>query len=827
MAVSFKHLLARARAGSARGRQDKSTGTIYTTPVRWRHREGVWIGFNGNAWLYRKLPLAPLLWEDPRTRLGVMGALADLLADLGATAQDIGSGMASLSRNREIHLVAITYERQPVPPPGTPPVLQEFITAALDFLVPHKGFYIGVKLRPSLLSAVADRRSGTSTLKAIQSQLTRALDEDTPDPELTEYRQDLRVVMQIMERQNRTRPLTTEDTAQLESWFNLGRGTDVELFETKDSIYVDDFDRLHFMAVTRFEQSRLEAPFDQWGLEAMVHPSAAHVVSIRGELQPASVTRKQLQGAQRRAIAQREEVAATGDVGGREQEEMLAKAESLEDYVLHAQEATLTKCSIVFAHRTRADEVENFADALEMSYGIHTTPLVHRQLKALAETLPCAIERAHPELQTVNLAMVAHAGLQGFSRLGDDTGVLLGLVDPDYVPCYLDPFGAPARNRAPGMLIAGDPGSGKTYAAQGIALQAALAGIQTIFVNPKGFDSLRPFAELARASGVPTEVVSMSRLEKEGGAFDPFRFCFDAHGNPDPEQAAEVATGHILTVLGNTGVAGQGFTVEQEVRLTAGLRRGALAGARCVGEALRYVDDRKVQELVTELARSESRFGLGIAFAPKEPFSQRHGLTLIEFDRPLPLPEKGVPRSSYTQSQRVSIAAMSLLTRASLNILANASGGVLVVDEAWTFLSSSEGLAALQALGRLGRSQNILPVFATQRVDDLLRSGVDMESYLSRVLIMKLEDPREARAAFELVRLEATEERVKWLLEAAPTPPGPDGPGQPALGLHRDLYGRHSALMIGPFPPAAHAAFTTNPVERERLQQAAGPDERT
>jgi len=311
---------------------------------------------------------------------------------------------------------------------------------------------------------------------------------------------------------------------------------------------------------------------------------------------------------------------------------------------------------------------------------------------------------------------------------------------------------------------------------------------------------LKPFADLVEGT-----VVKMSELEESrSGYFDPFRFA-------DPEMAAEIATNFILQVLGNTGVAGMGFSAEQELRLGSGLKNGARAGARCVADALQYVEDTDVRRMIVEQIASSALFSIGISTTPAPRYQGRKGLTLIEFDRKLDFPEKGKPPSSYTRSERISLAAVRLVTRASMEILVGSGGGVMVVDEAWTFLSSSEGLAALQQIGREGRSLNLLPIFATQRVDDLLRDGIDMEGYMSRVMVMKLTDEREARAALTLCGLEPTQGRINWLRNAGPKN------GRPAMGLHRDLSKRHAAVYIGPVPPSAHVAFTTNPAERKAI----------
>jgi hypothetical protein len=346
-----------------------------------------------------------------------------------------------------------------------------------------------------------------------------------------------------------------------------------------------------------------------------------------------------------------------------------------------------------------------------------------------------------------------------------------------------------------------------TFLCQLIATQAKLAGQQVIFINPKAGDSLATFA---KRPGIDGAVVKLSELEQEGGFFDPFYY---AH----PEMAAELATTFILGVLGGTGVPGAGFNQNQELSLASGLRRGAVGGARCVADALKFVDDEEVIALVLKQAETSSLFSLGIGRVPKEGLYQSTaGLTLIEFDRKLDFPEAGKLTASYSRAERIALAAIRLVIRASLEILMFSEGGVLIVDEAWTFLSHSEGLAALQLIGREGRSRNILPIFATQQVADLVREGIDMESYISRVMVMELRKVEEAEAALTLCGLEPTPERVRWLRQAGPQPGNSERAFRPAMGIHRDLQDRHAAMYVGPVPPGVVEDFTTNPEERRR-----------
>jgi hypothetical protein len=238
-----------------------------------------------------------------------------------------------------------------------------------------------------------------------------------------------------------------------------------------------------------------------------------------------------------------------------------------------------------------------------------------------------------------------------------------------------------------------------------------------------------------------------------------------------------------------------------------------------VAEALEYVDDLDVVRMVYEQAESSALFSLGIGRVPKPSYRGTGGLTLIEFDRKLDFPERNKRSSDYQRSERLALAAVRLVTRASLEILLSSGGGVLILDEAWTFLSHSAGLAAMQQIGREGRSLNILPIFATQRVDDLIKEGVDMESYISRVLVMELREERDAIAALKLCGLEPTPERIRWLRQAGPKAAVGSSAFRPAMGLHRDLQDRHAAIYVGPVPPDVVEAFTTNP-EEKRIRYA-------
>lgn len=805
----FTKLQNLAGLGGSSGRSDAKTMTYWTTPWKWRDNEGTYVSNGGEMWVYRVLDVHPLRWEDTATKLDLGSPLAALLYELADTSKDMGVGLKSLTKSREIHLLALTWEENATLPQDTPEGLEPLLSDLLDAVVPVKAVLVGVKLFQTI-----DTSSGVKGIvESAKRNASKALGEEAVD--FAPYEQDRKRVMEILRRNGASRPPTKDVQRYMESWYNLGRGPDATIVETRSELYIGDFDRLEFAAVMAFDNPELQAPHDTWALTAQTTPSPASVISIRGQLDPSTVSRVRVRRSQRRMLDQIAEEEASGDVERPEHTDTYQLAQRLEQFIVSGREPLISNCSIVMARHVEPNITTTYIDELRNDFGIELKPLEHRQLAALEETLPCGAVRANPFLQDVSVGMLAYAGLQGFSRLGDSTGVFAGWVDPEYPPCLLNPLGAPARERPPSMLVAGEPGSGKTMLMQTLAAQISLAGMRVIFVNPKGFDTLDGLLEIVPEG----ERIGLSEIERQGGFFDPFRFV-----KPTPEGrqvAADIATQHILAVLGSRGTAGLGFTQDQEIALIAGMREAADQGATCVAHALTFVQDEFVRDQVLKQA-TDPLFRLGIAgldgTAP-EPFADSSNLLLIEFDRPLDLPEKGVQPSEYTRTQRLAVAAVRLVTRSAMEILGSSGGGALFVDEAWMFLQSQEGLAALQSLGRLGRSQNILPVFATQRVDDLLKDGIDMQSYLSRVFVLQLSDEKEAAAALKLCQLEPRPDRIGWLRQAGPRRLETGEVVRGAMGVHMDLDGRHAAVLIS-IPEWLRKTLSSNPEESRRRREA-------
>lgn len=770
-----------------------ATGELRTRPWLRRVEPGLYVGSDSSVWMFRQLPLSPLAEEDGRRRLEVGDALLEALGEIGSMSKDWGGGLQMLSQNRTVHYFGVTWERPNTPPVGTPKGLAELQSEMLTRQRRDKAVLLGVKLRSSIARTVT--KKDASWLEKVRAVVPSSRG-DAAEMSLDPFADDARAIDKILKAAKGRVP-DEHASARLESWWNLGRTADSTTLYFPTHFMVPGVGKYQISSARTLPR-QMQAPNGQWLMAAMSGATPATVVSIRAELEPASVTRARLRRTRRKMIAQEQEEAATGDIGREENEDKNALAQAVESYVVSTKEPWLVNASVLMAHELRGEDDETYVDVLK-DYGVEMDPLVDRQLEGLHEMQPTSWLRNAPTAQDVNLSMVADAGLQSFSHLGEDIGLYLGQVDPDGAPAYHEPYGASRRNKGPVWCLFGDPGSGKTFAAQMLAVQAAQAGISVMMVNPKGFDSLSSTVEYLQERGIPARTVSFSQFSEEGGAFDPFKFC------ADPLMAAQILSRHIETFLGPAALPDrQGFILQE------GLANAARLGAKCAMDALEHVADKDLVALIKGAARSNPLIALGFANKPGVSATAGTGLTLIEFDRGLDLPKGN--KVLLEQSERAALAALRLASRAALESLMTAGGGLYIIDEAHHYLASKEGADTLERLGREGRSMGLLPIFITQQPGDLLE--MDMESYMSRVTALKLQDPEQARAALRLCGLEPTEARLAYLAKCGPRQGGDGVPGAPARGIMRDLSGGHAAISVGPVPEELRLAISTNRDDR-------------
>ena len=341
------------------------------------------------------------------------------------------------------------------------------------------------------------------------------------------------------------------------------------------------------------------------------------------------------------------------------------------------------------------------------------------------------------------------------------------------------------------MLLAGTLGSGKTVAAQAIAYAAERRGSSVVDFDPKpdhGFD------RIPQLDG-RVDVLELSGAERYRGALDPLAIGLD-------DLREELASSYYLDLLRDPPPSWEN-QIQRAVREV--VRRGERSSLAVIDQ-LRTVDHDAARDVADALevvadfglARlgfgDGERQGIGAAVAPVTTI-RTPGLTL---------PDPRASRETYTRAERVSVATLSLVAAYALRLVSGdrTRHKVVLLDEAWFLLSSTQGRSLINRLVRLGRAFNATVLLATQRLEDL----GDLSDLVGTYLIFGQESDAEAARALELIGLDPSDRGLVARVRSY----------RQGLCLMRDLDGRVGELQVDLVFDDLLAALDTTPKAAER-----------
>jgi hypothetical protein len=371
----------------------------------------------------------------------------------------------------------------------------------------------------------------------------------------------------------------------------------------------------------------------------------------------------------------------------------------------------------------------------------------------------------------------------GTHDVGSTRGVYLGFA-PRGRPVLYDPTAPSREDRTSAVLFAGALGSGKTIAAQLVAFACERRGSLVVDFDPRPDHGLVRMPELERR----VEVIDLSGAPEHRGKLDPLRI-----GLPDLRE--ELACSYLLELLRDPPSAWEN-QIQRAVRDTvrAGSRRllevverlraSEAPAAREAGDAL---------EVVSDFGLARLGFGSG-----REP-AARAGRPVTTIRTPgLTLPDPAASRETYTRSERISVATLSLVAALCLRLVAGdrSRHKVVLLDEAWFLLSSTQGRSLLSRLVRLGRGYNATVLLATQRLGDV----GDLSDLVGTYFVFGQESDREARRGLELLGCDPEPALIARLRDF-----------RRGRCLMRDLDGRVGEVQVDAAVPGLLEALDTTP----------------
>ena len=352
-------------------------------------------------------------------------------------------------------------------------------------------------------------------------------------------------------------------------------------------------------------------------------------------------------------------------------------------------------------------------------------------------------------------------------------------------PVRFDPAEASATARPTGVLLAGTLGSGKTLAAEAILFAAERRGSLIVDFDPKPDHRLEAVPELAGR----VEVLDLSGDPAHRGKLDPLAIA-------PAELREEIASSYLLDLLRDPPPAWEN-AIDRAVR--DAVRAGERSLLRVVdrlgaadGDAAH--DAAEALDVLSDFGLARLGFSAGAAAEIELPSS------VLTIRTPgLALPDPGASRETYTRVERISVATLSLVAALALRLVSTNRHRhkIVLLDEAWFLLASTQGRLLLNRLVRLGRSMNAAVLLATQRLADL----GDLSDLIGTWFLFGQTSGAEAERGLAMVGLDPADRGLRGRLTEY----------RQGLCLMRDLDGRVGEVQFDLVFDSLLVALDTTP----------------
>lgn len=424
------------------------------------------------------------------------------------------------------------------------------------------------------------------------------------------------------------------------------------------------------------------------------------------------------------------------------------------------------------------------------------------QMNLLLESQPADKVRVKSYMQRQSLSIFSGGAILANSQVGDSFLKGKGWVGP-YIgytcgsavnPVFFSPHVPISQNKAPGTVIIGSPGGGKSFLSFTLTCLMAIQGMWTIYIDPKA-DAL-PIQDLEGIGKVNV----FDLKNGNDGILDPFSLG----GSSAERLLLAIETIRILvgTIDGDTETALS--NVIEEMLENDDIK----PSLNMIVSMLQVSDNNNARNLGTRLKTISSLPFARLCFAPQGgvDISPRDGLTIITL-LGIDLPTADTPPSEYDYPNRLAVAVMYLLTSFTKQLMMDMQGNhprSVVIDEAWAVLSTSHGKKVVSELARMGRSLNTSITLVSQNAADFQREG--LINSVSTKFAFKCNSSEEAENVIELFQLPKTQQNVSLLMSL-----------ETGQCIMMDSQNRTSLVQISNWNERWRTAFDTNP-ENKRKQ---------
>jgi AAA-like domain len=502
------------------------------------------------------------------------------------------------------------------------------------------------------------------------------------------------------------------------------------------------------------------------------------------------IARRRIQDADQIFNAESDGEQGATDLGYRRTQD----ARDLLGYLQSSSRPPLLRATLAIAVAARGEE--ELEERVEMCRRAYGEIRLHRplgdQLRLFCQHLPAQRTRVAGYDDTLTAEQVAAMMPTASHRVGSRTGFYLGhTLSASARPVRLHLREGSESDRNTTILNIGALGSGKTTLDQKLKYEGFLLGARVVDCDPKGDHRFHLLEQVAPH----VESITLRPDPALRGVLDPLRVA-PAHLRQD------TAVSFLRDLLpGRAEPAWETAVVGAVDRV---LRRAREPTCSEVVQALREGDetDMRVAKTLAVYARSGlTQLGFADPDVRLPPVGHRQ-VTYLRI-RDLPSAQPGLPRSEYSQSERVGEQLVRLIAMFALHLMGAERERLKLFsfDEGWRLLGDPVGRTLLLSLQRMGRSELAVPIISTQLVTDtLLGERESLENLLGATFVFGMRSDAEARRALELLGLDPADRAMRrTLLEL-----------DAGRCLFRDHHGRIEAIQVD-VAPALLRAFSTTP----------------
>jgi hypothetical protein len=390
-------------------------------------------------------------------------------------------------------------------------------------------------------------------------------------------------------------------------------------------------------------------------------------------------------------------------------------------------------------------------------------------------------------------------------------GPLIGINARGYpTPVFLDPH-TTIREGTGGntIVITGSSGYGKSFCGFTLCMLSAISGKKTVFLDPK--NDARNLITLSNEMDGKIYQWDMSD-GNQNGELDPYLSMPIIDGNKNEKDVSRVV--NLTDILIGKMTSDQNTKLYSTILDVANKPDPSLSAL--VMELLRDPDP-EIAVLGTKLrkVRDSNPTVSGVIFRRGKGIVKKRelgdGLTIITTNG-LKLPSPNTPADSYQSKDRLALGIMYLITDYIINVMSDTKDALypktVIIDEAWSILSTEMGKDVAASLTRLGRSHNTACILLTQSVNDISSQGLDNFVATRMAFGAKGDDERK-----NICRALDIDMGYADSIQAL----------TPGTCFLKDVHNRVSLIHIIPQSRNWSIAFETNPSERAKnLQKSLG-----